>query len=103
LPNQRAGETADRDYFKIHPNGAGMIVIDVLNHPLANVTGVQVQLFYETIQNQVAIDLFAPYHLEYNGQPGTYYIYIFNDVTKCSVAGINCNIPYLLTVTYPNP
>ncbi|GAB4581189.1 MAG: hypothetical protein Fur0022_39360 [Anaerolineales bacterium] len=103
LPNNGNAETGFRDYFKIHLDTSGLISIDVLNHPLATVAGAQLQLFYEDINNRVGIDLQAPYHIEYEGSPGTYYIYIFNDITKCTIIGVDCNAYYNLNVVYPQP
>jgi len=78
----------------------GFITIDLTNHPLASVNGAQVQLFYETTSTgYVAIDVLFPYHIEYLGEPGQYFIFIFNDTGKC-VDDI-CDNPYSLTVSYP--
>lgn len=91
-----------RDYFNISPNQAGLITINVTNHPLESVNGAQLQLFYENPANgPVAFKLVPPYAIEYSGPPGDYYIFIFNDTTKCALPGIDCNSPYKLTVTYP--
>jgi hypothetical protein len=91
-----------KDYFKINPDTAGLITIDLTNHPLESVTGVQVQLFYEKVENgPKVVDVIPPYHLEYNGQPGIYYIYIFNDISKCTNTGVDCTSSYTLTITYP--
>jgi len=53
------------------------------------------QLFYQTPGNVVAYDLNPPYHIDYNGQPGLYYIYIY------TAGGYNSTTPYTLRVTYP--
>lgn len=106
LPNNGTGDNNFRDYFKIEVSVVGTIVIDLLDHPLASVSGAQLQLFYQSTQNPVAYDLVAPYHIEFfadSSKLGIYYIYIYNDVLKCTLPGINCNSPYSLIVTYPNP
>ncbi|HNB54160.1 MAG TPA: hypothetical protein PK530_19580, partial [Anaerolineales bacterium] len=92
-----------RDYYKIDLDVSGQIVIDILNHPLANVTGAQIQLFFGTNNTPVAFDVLPPYHIAYNGEPGIYYLYLYNDVSKCTLQGINCDIPYALTVNFPAP
>jgi hypothetical protein len=89
-----------RDYFKIKPETTGQIVIDMTNHPKEPVNGTQIQLFYEdTNSGPIAVDLLPPYHIQYTGPPGIYFIYIFNDTTKCGE--VDCGSPYTLTVSYP--
>ena len=83
-----------KDYFSINPGTSGQIVID-----LTNVTGsgVQLQLFYQVadVDHRVAFDRDAPYHIEYTGGPGVYYIYIYTE------SGYNSSNAYTLRVTYP--
>lgn len=101
IPNNGSPDTGFRDYFKIELVTFGTLKVDVLNHPLEAVTGAQVQVFYQTTQNQVGVDVLPPYHIEYTGDPGTYYIYIYNDISKCDGPGVNCKTYYTLSVTYP--
>ena len=82
----------EKDYFSIYLRTAGMITINLTNH---TGIGVQLQLFYQTPGNTVAYDLYPPYSIEYNGQPGFYYIYIY------TAGGYNSTTPYTLRVTYP--
>jgi hypothetical protein len=83
-----------KDYFSINPANGGQIVID-----LSNVTGggVQLQLFYQVadVDHRVAFARNAPYHLNYTGQPGIYFIYIYTE------SNYNSSNPYTLRVTYP--
>lgn len=82
-----------RDYFSIHLDTVGQIIVDLLDH-----TGEspQLQLFYESAGNLVAFRPEPPYHIEYDGaNAGTYYIYIY------SAGNFNQATPYTLRVTYP--
>jgi len=81
-----------KDYFSIYLRTGGQIVIDLSNH---TGQGVQLQLFYQTAGNLVAGDLDAPYHIEYTGPAGLYYIYIY------TAGNYNSNTAYTLRVTYP--
>jgi hypothetical protein len=83
-----------KDYFSINPGSGGQIVIDLSNHTGA---GVQLQLFYQVadVEHRVAFDRDAPYHIQYTGQPGTYYIYIYTE------SSYNSSTAYTLRVTYP--
>ena len=81
-----------KDYFSIYLRTGGQITIDLTNH---TGTGTQLQMFYQSVANRVASDVEAPYHIDYNGQAGLYYIYI-------NTAGsYNTTTPYTLRVTYP--
>jgi len=83
-----------KDYFSIYLRTSGTITIDLTNH---TGTGVQLQLFYQAAkeENRVAFDLEPPYHIEYTGPAGMYYIYIY------TAGGYNTITPYVLRVTYP--
>jgi DNA-binding beta-propeller fold protein YncE len=82
----------EKDYFSIYLRTGGPITIDLSNH---TGTDVQLQLFYQTPGNVVAYDLTAPYHIEYTGPAGGYYIYIY------TAGNYNTITPYTLRVTYP--
>jgi hypothetical protein len=70
-----------------------VITIDLTNH---KGKGVQLQLFYQSVDNQVAKDKLPPdYHIDYSGPAGRYYIYIYTE------SGHNTTTPYTLRVTYP--
>jgi hypothetical protein len=81
-----------KDYFSIYLRTSGKITIDLTNH---TGTGVQLQLFYQTPGNVVGYDWAPPYHIEYTGPAGVYYIYIY------TAGGYNTITPYTLRVTYP--
>lgn len=84
-----------KDYFSIELLEAGTITIDLENYP-DSLQG-QLQLFYQaaTIENRKQIDAEAPYHIEYTGPAGWYYIYI-------NTGAIPEDKPrYTLRVTYP--
>ena len=83
----------EKDYFSIYLRTSGQIVIDLSNH---NGMEVQLQLFYQNTANPpVAIQTSAPYHIEYTGAAGWYFIYIH------SAGNYNSTTPYTLRVTYP--
>jgi len=81
-----------RDYFSFYMREGGTITIDLTGH-----TGdaVQLQLFYQSDNDLKIYDVSDPYHLEYTGSPGWYYVYIF------AGGGYNDITPYTLRVTYP--
>ena len=81
-----------KDYFSIYLSNPSEITIDLTNY---TGQGGQLQLFYQTVNNLVAYDPTAPYHITYSGQPGWYYIYIY------TASGFNTTTPYTLRVTYP--
>jgi len=81
-----------KDYFSIYLRTGGQIVIDLSNH---TGQGVQLQLFYQTAGNLVAGDLDAPYHIEYTGPAGLYYIYIY------TAGNYNSSTAFALRATYP--
>ena len=68
------------------------IAIDLTNH---TGSGVQVQLFYQSISNRVAGCTGVPCHVQYTGSAGWYYIYIY------TAGGYNSTTPYTLRVTHP--
>ena len=80
-----------KDYFYFHLGAPGIIRIDLSDH-----TGqhVQLQLFYRSTEDPVSLALQPPYHIEYPGQPGLYYIYINTG------AGYNGDRPYTLRIVY---
>ncbi|MCA9968033.1 MAG: hypothetical protein KC423_27495, partial [Anaerolineales bacterium] len=79
-----------KDYFFIHLNQPGRIVVDLQNYPNIG----QLQLFHQSTSNRVAYATAPPYHLDYTGAAGTYYIYI------ATTSGFNNTTPYLLKVDY---
>ncbi len=82
----------DRDYFSIDVDTGGKIVIDLSDHLDE---GVQLQLFYESVGDLKKLDYTPPYHIEYTGDPGVYYIYIY------TASGYSDTEPYTIRVTYP--
>ncbi|MBC7250254.1 MAG: hypothetical protein H5T62_08210, partial [Anaerolineae bacterium] len=82
----------EKDYFSIYLRTGGRILIDLTNH---TGTGVQLQLFYQSPGNRVGYDLDAPYHIEYTGSEGWYYIYVY------TAGNYNTTTPYTLRATYP--
>jgi len=83
-----------KDYFRINLANGGQIVIDLTN---VTVNEVQLQLFYQIadVAHRKKSDTAAPYHIEYTGEPGTYYIYVYTE------KNFNSSNPYTLRVTYP--
>lgn len=82
----------ERDYFSIHLETSGQVIVNLLNH---TGEGTQLQLFYESTDNRVGYQSGPPYHIEYGGEAGTYYIYIY------AVGNFNQTTAYTLRVTYP--
>jgi hypothetical protein len=82
----------EKDYFGIYLRTAGDITIDLTDH---TGQGVQLQLFYQSVDNRVAYDLVVPYHIEHSGAGGWYYVYIYTE------SGHNNSSPYTLQVNYP--
>ena len=81
-----------KDYFSIYLRTGGDITIDLTGH---NGQGVQLQLFYQSVDNRVDYDLDPPsYHIEYTGLAGWYYIYIY------TASGYNNTTSYTLRVVY---
>ncbi|MBN1582420.1 MAG: hypothetical protein JXA89_17060 [Anaerolineae bacterium] len=81
-----------KDYFSIYLQTAGTIAVDLTNH---TGNGVQLSLFYESVNDRVKYDLTSPYHIEYTGPAGWYYIYIY------TASGYNSTTQYTLRATYP--
>jgi hypothetical protein len=79
-----------KDYFSVYLGSGGTITVDLTN----DVAVGQLQLFYQSTANRVAIDL-AARHIAYTGAAGWYYIYI------ATTAGFSSVTPYTLRVTYP--
>ncbi|MBN1920441.1 MAG: hypothetical protein JW892_04305, partial [Anaerolineae bacterium] len=82
----------EKDYFSVYVRNSGTLTINLTDHTGA---AVQVQLFYQGIDNRVAFDTESPYTITYNGQPGWYYVYIYTG------GGYDSTTPYTLRVTYP--
>jgi hypothetical protein len=81
------------DYFDFKTNSSGIITVDLTNH---TGTGVQLLLYGpDPSQGYIAIDQTPPYHFDYSGPPGLYYLRIY------TAAGYNTNSAYSLTVTFP--
>jgi hypothetical protein len=82
-----------RDYWSFFAASPGNMQVDLTNH---TGQGVQLQLFYQSpAGGPVAIVTSAPYHLDYNGTTGWYYVYIY------TAGGYNQVTPYTLRVSYP--
>ena len=88
FPNDR------KDYFKVIMPTRGLLQVDLTKH---TGHGVQLQLFYQSVANQVAYVPSPPYHIDYRGEAGTYFIYIYTE------SGYNSTMPYTLVVNYPLP
>ena len=70
----------------------GLITIDLANH-----TGqvVQLLLYHELPDVLVARDYTPPYHIEYTGAAGLYYLCIYTE------SGYTYGAPYTLRATFP--
>jgi hypothetical protein len=88
------GYPDQKDYWSVYLPANGTITADLTNH-----TGqdVQNQLHYgQPVQGaQVAWAYSPPYHIEYSGQAGWYYVYINGG------SGWSPAIPYTLRASYP--
>jgi hypothetical protein len=80
------------DYFYFITESSGPITVNLSNH---TGTGVQLLLYYNSIDNRVGLDNTAPYAINYSGAPGIYYVRIY------AAGGYNSSNPYTLQVTYP--
>ncbi len=83
-----------KDYFSVYLSQPGQLVIDRTPDSGAG-GGVQMLLFYESTSDLRAVAQVAPYHIDYTGPAGWYYIYLYtaSDYSPTSV--------YTLTVIYP--
>ena len=79
------------DYFTFDMPNAGLLHVN-LTTPYT--TGLQLQLYYLSIDHFITYRYQPPVRLAYNGQPGLYYIFLFTETPDASK-------PYTLTVTYP--
>jgi hypothetical protein len=89
--------TDQNDYYHFYLAAAGLITIDFDND--TNLNAQQVQLFYQSTDGPpVAIGSGSalPYHIEYLGQPGWYYIRVY------TAPHLNLTVDYTLVVTYPD-
>ncbi|MFZ6028999.1 MAG: LVIVD repeat-containing protein [Chloroflexota bacterium] len=80
-----------KDYFSFYLFEPGALHIDVLNH---SGDGVQV-LLYDRVpvaNGEVARVYQLPYHIEYNGKAGWYYVYVY------TAQGHNNSTPYTLQI-----
>ena len=66
-------DNLSKDYFSVFMATPGRLVVDVSNHSGGEP---QVQLFYQNTGNQVGIDYDAPFHIDYSGPAGWYYVYV---------------------------
>jgi hypothetical protein len=82
----------EKDYFSFYARNGGPIVVDLTGH---TGSGVQLQLFYGSVGSRVGYDVSPPYHIEYTGAPGWYYVYIY------TASGYNSSTLYTLRATYP--
>jgi hypothetical protein len=81
-----------RDYFSIYTRQSGAIAINLTEH---TGQGVQLQLFYQGIDNRITYVTDAPYEITHTGPAGWYYVYIYTE------DGHNRSTPYTLRVNYP--
>ena len=80
-----------KDYFFIQLEQPGRITVDLQEYHNIG----QLQLFYQSTNNRVALDTEPPYRLDYQNAPaGIYYIYIF------TASGFNTTTPYTLVAEY---
>jgi hypothetical protein len=87
------------DYFWVKLDTTGTISLTLTDHPLEAASGVQLQLFKESIfDNPVAADSSPPYTINYAGLPGTYYVLVYSDQSKCTT---ECSQPYTLNIGLP--
>jgi hypothetical protein len=86
------GHHNDRDdFFYFDMPTAGPLHIG-LTTPYT--TGLQLQLYYLSLDNFITYRYQPPFTIDYNGQSGLYYIFLFTETPNASKA-------YTLTVTYP--
>lgn len=81
-----------KDFFSIYVRTGGDVIIDLSNH---TGQGVQLQLFYQSVSNQVEWVYAPPYHIEHTGLAGWYYIYVYTE------SGYNETTPYTIQATFP--
>jgi hypothetical protein len=81
-----------RDYFSIYQRASGPVTVDLTNH---TGRGVQFMLFYQSMGNRVGWRTAPPYHIEYTGPAGWYYVYIYTE------SGYITTTPYTLRATFP--
>lgn len=89
-PNDDGGTS--KDYFGVYLASSGRLIVDISNHTGG---GPQLQLFYQDSSHSVGFDPDAPYHIDYTGPAGWYYVYI------SSSEPFSTDTPYTLRVTYP--
>ena len=83
-----------RDYFSIYTRQAGEITVNLTGH---TGQGVQLQLFYQGIDNRVGYQIVSGGQatIGHIGPAGWYYAYIY------TAGGYNNDTPYTLQITYP--
>jgi hypothetical protein len=81
-----------KDYFSIYLRTGGAITVDLTDHAGG---GVQLLLFYQSPTDLRGWIWTEPYHIEYSGPAGWYYVYIYTE------SGYSETTPYTLRVTYP--
>jgi hypothetical protein len=83
----------EKDYYSVYLPAGGTLNID-MSSPNG---GTQIQLFYQIadVAHRVGADATPPYHIEYTGAAGWYYVYVY---TNPAFVGSQT---YTLTVTYP--
>ncbi len=90
------------DYYVFTLPSAGTFTVDITSHPLATVNGAQVLLYYEGVSTNDLVggpDVLPPYQLTHTGLAGTYYIVLYNDISKCGQ--VDCDQNYVLRITVP--
>jgi hypothetical protein len=81
------------DYFSFYAAKPGNIVVDLTNH---HGQDVQLSLYYQSTADRPGYAGGVPYHIEYSGQPGWYYVRIY------AIGGYDINVAYSLRVDYPH-
>ena len=79
------------DYFSIYVSTGGQITIDLTNYSGG---GIQFMLYCPDKPDPIR-DWVPPYHIEYTGDAGWYYIRIY------TASGYNSDTPYTLRATFP--
>jgi hypothetical protein len=80
------------DVYSFHLSTAGKITLDLSSF---TVPSGQLHLYAQTLSNRLAFDSSAPYHLEVNSSPGTYYVIVYTG------GGFNSTTLYSLQAVYP--
>lgn len=83
----------EKDYYGLYLRDGGTVDVDMISPS----GGTQIQLFYQVadVGHRVGFDPTPPYHINYTGAPGWYYIYVY---TNPAYVGTEI---YTLTAKFP--